>query len=268
MAVGVDNRNRNSVTLHAIMRRPAGMTLVELLVVLGMIAVLAAITFPVFRYGIVSVQRSACLSNVRQITMSLDMYSDDYDRTFPSFRVDPASAVHADDYVYWYNHFCRGVHDLPTQINWASLAAPYLSSYSASQDASGSHDVFSRSHSSTPVRSRMSEIFFCPADDDRGARPVTSYEFKMWLAEGRPASMIPEPADMAMVWEQWAYHMDPHYSEYDRRAAINIGFVDGHTKWIRLSDTTSARFGNGPDLRWPFVGSGASSEYDGEDVAD
>jgi prepilin-type N-terminal cleavage/methylation domain-containing protein/prepilin-type processing-associated H-X9-DG protein len=247
MALAVVGRGRPVVT-HRRADQFRGMTLVELLVVLGILSILAAITMPVFRYGVVSVQRSACLSNLRQASMSLEMYSEDWDRTFPSFRADPSSAVRADDYVYWYNHFCRGLYLSRGQVTWASLTAPYALS---SQIPSGASDVF-----------------FCPADNDRVTRPITSYEFKMWLAQGRQVAEVATPSDMAMAWEQWAYHMDPQYNEFDRRAAMNIGFVDGHVKWIRLSDTTSALYGAGPDLRWPFVGSGAASSYTGQDVAD
>src|SRR5689334_19985442 len=103
----VGKRGKSSARLGTMPHR-AGMTLVELLVVLGVLALLAAILFPVFRYGIVSVQRGVCLSNLRQVSMALDLYTEDYDRTYPSFRVDPSSAIRADDFVYWYNHFCRG----------------------------------------------------------------------------------------------------------------------------------------------------------------
>ena len=59
---------------------------------------------------------------------------------------------------------------------------------------------------------------------------------------------------MALLWEQWAYHNSGKVSEHDRRAEMNVAFTDGHTRWIRLSDTTSSRYGSGPDLHWLFQG--------------
>jgi len=62
------------------MRR--GFTLIELLVVIAIIAILAAILFPVFAKAREKARQSACLSNVKQITLALLQYVQDYDETF------------------------------------------------------------------------------------------------------------------------------------------------------------------------------------------
>jgi prepilin-type N-terminal cleavage/methylation domain-containing protein len=64
------------------MRRRA-FTLIELLVVIAIIAILAAILFPVFARARESARRSACLSNMKQVTSGFMMYTQDYDETFP-----------------------------------------------------------------------------------------------------------------------------------------------------------------------------------------
>jgi len=56
-----------------------GFTLIELLVVIAIIAVLAAILFPVFFQARESARRAQCVSNIRQIGMAAQMYSQDYD---------------------------------------------------------------------------------------------------------------------------------------------------------------------------------------------
>jgi prepilin-type N-terminal cleavage/methylation domain-containing protein/prepilin-type processing-associated H-X9-DG protein len=60
-----------------------GFTLIELLVVIAIIAILAAILFPVFAQARESARTSACLSNMKQIGLSVKMYSSDYDENFP-----------------------------------------------------------------------------------------------------------------------------------------------------------------------------------------
>jgi prepilin-type N-terminal cleavage/methylation domain-containing protein/prepilin-type processing-associated H-X9-DG protein len=54
-------------------------TLIELLVVIAIIAILAAILFPVFAQAREKARQTACLSNLKQISLGLMMYTQDYD---------------------------------------------------------------------------------------------------------------------------------------------------------------------------------------------
>ena len=54
-------------------------TLIELLVVIAIIAILAAILFPVFAQAKVAAKKTQSLSNVKQISTGLMIYSTDYD---------------------------------------------------------------------------------------------------------------------------------------------------------------------------------------------
>jgi prepilin-type N-terminal cleavage/methylation domain-containing protein/prepilin-type processing-associated H-X9-DG protein len=58
-------------------RRAGGFTLIELLVVIAIIAILAAILFPVFAKARERARQTACLSNMRQLGMSMFMYIED-----------------------------------------------------------------------------------------------------------------------------------------------------------------------------------------------
>lgn len=59
----------------------AGFTLIELLVVMAIIAILAALLFPVFAQARESARKATCLSNTRQIGLGVLMYAGDYDET-------------------------------------------------------------------------------------------------------------------------------------------------------------------------------------------
>ncbi len=65
-----------------------GFTLIELLVVIAIIAILAAILFPVFAQAREKARATACLSNSKQIGLSLQMYTQDYDEAFPCEAID------------------------------------------------------------------------------------------------------------------------------------------------------------------------------------
>jgi prepilin-type N-terminal cleavage/methylation domain-containing protein len=65
-----------------------GFTLIELIVVIAIIAILAAILFPVFAQAREKARAAVCLSNNKQIGLSVAMYVQDYDSTFPAQRTD------------------------------------------------------------------------------------------------------------------------------------------------------------------------------------
>jgi prepilin-type N-terminal cleavage/methylation domain-containing protein/prepilin-type processing-associated H-X9-DG protein len=60
-----------------------GFTLIELLVVIAIIAILAAILFPVFAKAREKARQSSCLNNVKQISLGLIQYTQDYDEKYP-----------------------------------------------------------------------------------------------------------------------------------------------------------------------------------------
>jgi len=78
--------------------RPSGklvkqaFTLIKLLVVIAIIAILAAILFPVFAQVREKARQASCMSNARQIGLSAQSYSQDYDEIWVNYSVlDPTS---------------------------------------------------------------------------------------------------------------------------------------------------------------------------------
>jgi len=66
---------------HRTTQQRRAFTLLELLVVVGMIAVLVAVLFPALRAARRAAARTACLSNQHQIGAAIFAYAADYDRT-------------------------------------------------------------------------------------------------------------------------------------------------------------------------------------------
>lgn len=65
--------------------RSRGFTLIELLVVIAIIAILAAILFPVFARARENGRRASCQSNLKQMSLSVIQYVQDYDERFPLY---------------------------------------------------------------------------------------------------------------------------------------------------------------------------------------
>ncbi len=92
-----------------------GFTLIELLVVIAIIAILASILFPVFAQAREKARQSSCLSNQKQLSMALNIYTQDYDETLPPYSYGPGTAG-------YFGYFGA---DGP---RWADMIFPYVKS--------------------------------------------------------------------------------------------------------------------------------------------
>src|SRR5690242_19349210 len=68
-------------------------TLIELLVVIAIIAILAAILFPVFARARENARRASCMSNLKQVSLAMMQYTQDYDEKMPKVALAASSAA-------------------------------------------------------------------------------------------------------------------------------------------------------------------------------
>jgi prepilin-type N-terminal cleavage/methylation domain-containing protein/prepilin-type processing-associated H-X9-DG protein len=78
-----------------------GFTLIELLIVIAIIAILAAILFPVFARARENARRSSCQSNLKQLGLGILQYTQDYDERMPQTQRDN-SGPSWKDYIFAY----------------------------------------------------------------------------------------------------------------------------------------------------------------------
>jgi prepilin-type N-terminal cleavage/methylation domain-containing protein len=82
------------------MQKRQGFTLIELLVVIAIIAILVAILYPVFATAREKAKQSSCGSNVRNLTLAIAQYAQDYDERLTPFAI--GSGFGAPDMRWWY----------------------------------------------------------------------------------------------------------------------------------------------------------------------
>jgi prepilin-type N-terminal cleavage/methylation domain-containing protein/prepilin-type processing-associated H-X9-DG protein len=214
-----------------IMRRK-GFTLIELLVVIAIIAILAAILFPVFARARDAARKTACISNVKQLTMGALMYSQDNDEMTVTNRWEP--------------HNPYGVNYYPT---WIDLIYPYLKSDGVANcpnmnnplnpDFPGHLDVSCFTYSqykNWPPSSHYCLPYGMPESFGRDPALTSGYLRRRSMAEiTNPAErmLLAEAVKYAMKdpWVQWSTygHVAPRHGDF-----VNVGFADGHAKAVNF----------------------------------
>jgi prepilin-type N-terminal cleavage/methylation domain-containing protein/prepilin-type processing-associated H-X9-DG protein len=209
-------------------RRSKGFTLIELLVVIAIIAILAAILFPVFAQARGKARQTACLSNLKQIGMAVQMYSSDYD-----------------EHMVYARSFGR---------MW-SLVEKYWGSGKQGERT----DNFEMPDLLLPY-TKNADIFFCPSvsrdmvwnlwpgtKNTMSFRTAGTSYFYNWLANGADCpkgtkghlkifnlslAEVYAPAEAMLIWDMPFYYQQdvPH------NAGLNAVFADGHARFNRVAN--------------------------------
>jgi prepilin-type N-terminal cleavage/methylation domain-containing protein/prepilin-type processing-associated H-X9-DG protein len=230
-------------------RKSGGFTLIELLVVVAIIAVLAALLFPVFAQAREKARQTQCLSQMQQLGLASTLYAQDWDQTLPH---SPYKLVRR--------------FDEPNRPNFLGAILPYVQSRalyvcpsSLDPDGSGS-DLHCTGPSCTVDLSKLDPDRL--RVEDRCTGPDCSSYVANHVVTGRPLSAIPEPAAIVYLQEfsfrtnaarhfpfimkgrgyaQWYWQTSQNHA-----AGGNLLFADGHVRWKRQEALRSGDFGLTP----------------------
>ena len=208
---------------------PRAFTLIELLVVIAIIAILAAILFPVFAQARDKARATACMSNMKQVGTSIQMYVQDYDeRLF--FRTTSSKIV------------TRSNIAASTNANrWWNMLMPYLKS---------------------------NGVFNCPSDpqptfspDANGSNVIRRSYIANTAVESLTLAQIDRPAETLVVTEKvdvlagapnTSSWIGAFNGEMSRNPLTNgvatrhqngteCAFMDGHARWLTLDAILASR---------------------------
>jgi prepilin-type N-terminal cleavage/methylation domain-containing protein/prepilin-type processing-associated H-X9-DG protein len=217
-----------------VMRKRTGFTLIELLVVIAIIAILAAILFPVFARAREKARQNNCLSNVKQITLGIMMYTSDYDETYPEG---------------WANNFSYKLRIYPYIKNVQIFRCPSqtLANTTYGGDVVPGSNPVQMFPVSYAANGTDNNICWYPGGSPMlSGRPRTEAEMEkpaevILITEGRRGDwpgIYWDGGRVALDDELWAGHS----------GQSNYGFCDGHAKSMKPTAT------NNPLNLWTSMG--------------
>ena len=198
---------------------------------IAIIAILAAILFPVFARARENARRTSCLSNLKQIGLGVMQYTQDYDETL----------------------LCWSIQG----IQWQDLVQPYVKSKqvflcpSRSDLQNGAYgwnySGWSGSSADWGLGFKLSSI---PAENIPRNAPVALASIQdpsemFMMGDGRENTVVGGvvvPATDANAAVRFlGPGSDPNYAATSIHLdGMNMGYADGHAKWVKTSKLSSS----------------------------
>lgn len=207
----------------AVGRRLSGFTLIELLVVIALIAILAAILFPVFAQAREKGRAAACLSNCRQLGTAGMLYTQDWDEKYSPF---PYSVT---------------VGGQLRSVSVLDMLSPYIHSTGVYTCPSGPTDIdYELFLMGTPAQGGC---YGGSIGVPSGTYRYTGYATNISLFQTPPLGQgeVPRPAETTFVYDGrfscpplgtfQALNMPgrpPRHQE-----GVNVTYADGHAKYLK-----------------------------------
>jgi prepilin-type processing-associated H-X9-DG protein len=171
--------------------------------ILGVLAIAAAILFPVFAKAREKARQTSCMANVRLVSLGMMMYAQDHGDRFPPAPLTPESRTSADGIISSIKP--ESAQAFWPSDNWRSLTLPYV---------------------------KNAQVYICPV-----TQSAYSYQVNDALY-GLPLKRVKDPAVMAGIYDSGfltGWPPGPHNKGW------NVGFVDGHVKWAQSNSSVKTK---------------------------
>ena len=226
--------------------RAAAFTLIELLVVIAIIAILAGLLLPALAHAKAKGVQSKCLNNLKQVSLSLQLYSSDFEEKLPDQNTVPGRPD-----IWWAYKL--------VSLRYAGI--------------------------NNPTGSPSDKVYHCPTDGgwktgppiyqmphkDNPILDYNSYVFNGVNASpggglaGKRISDCLNPVRNLIIGEWTIHRAWEWHSRDDREIARNnavalVGFVDGHASATKLFYLAP----NPPYLYNPPANTGYDYNWDGQ----
>ena len=234
-----------TAAMQPLSARAKAFTLIELLVVIAIIAILAGMLLPALAHAKAKGVQAKCLSNLRQVSLSLRLYGDDFDEKLPDQNTVPARTD-----IWW---AYKLVSMRYAGIN-NTVGSPSDTVYHCPVDGGWKTGpaVYQIPHKTNPVLDYNSYVFNGINTSAAGS-----------LA-GKRLSQCVNPVRNLFAGEwtihrAWEWHSRNTQEIARDNAVAVVGFVDGHAAATKLNYQAP----NPPYLYNPPAGGGYDYNWDG-----
>lgn len=239
--------------------RERGFTLIEMLVVIVIIAILAAILFPVFASVRENARRTACASNLKQLSMAFIQYAGDYNERLPGATDGGSGSPYyngEDNYGGWNFYDVFGVGDTEPKFEPIKGSIyPYVRAtgvYMCPNDDEGEISGNSYAVNGCVMRQYPASTPPVPPGNPdwqfRAGKKLSSFNnTTMWMVLGEEAR---PPGDVTKSTDDGFLNLkNPSDAEAFNNTLVqrhteggNVAFLDGHVKWYKLTDIKANKF--------------------------
>jgi prepilin-type N-terminal cleavage/methylation domain-containing protein/prepilin-type processing-associated H-X9-DG protein len=191
------------------MRRQSAFTLVELLVVIAVISILAALLMPALSHARVAARQAQCGTNLRQVNLAIRLYADEHSDALPALA---QTHPYPNGVGAYYKQLVKGY------LGLSGLASPRETVFTCPSDLTVRRQV----------RNAFASFVFNGYEFDSSAIPrITGKKFSGINNPSRAVLLGEWPALFGGAWH-------PARGSGVQDAKNNLSFVDGHVGFTKI----------------------------------